>query len=307
VSGTGPRVALVGCGNWGRHILRDLVSLGCAVTVVARSEESVRRAEHGGAQLVVSCVEKLGEIDGIVVAVPTLAHPQVVESLLPRNLPLFVEKPLAVEVRAAERIAGAAPDRVFVMDKWRYHPGVEALADIAASGELGLLRAVETTRVGWGNPHGDADGIWHLVPHDLSIIRHIVGALPPPQAARADVVDGVSAGLVGMLGDEPWARLEVHTRSTQRIRRTVIRCDDGIACLPDAYADHIEVLSGYPERDRAPEPERRPISAELPLLRELRAFVRHLAGGPPPLSSAEEGADTCRMIAALRRLAGLDS
>ena len=35
-------VGLVGCGNWGRHILRDLVSLGCEVPVVARSPESVR-------------------------------------------------------------------------------------------------------------------------------------------------------------------------------------------------------------------------------------------------------------------------
>jgi Trk K+ transport system NAD-binding subunit len=33
-------VGLVGCGRWGRHILRDLVALGCEVHVVARSEES---------------------------------------------------------------------------------------------------------------------------------------------------------------------------------------------------------------------------------------------------------------------------
>ena len=49
--GTGdrPRVALVGCGRWGRHILRDLIALGCEVPVVARSEASVERAREGGA------------------------------------------------------------------------------------------------------------------------------------------------------------------------------------------------------------------------------------------------------------------
>ena len=42
--GTRVVVGLVGCGRWGRHILRDLVSLGCEVPVVARSDASVARA-----------------------------------------------------------------------------------------------------------------------------------------------------------------------------------------------------------------------------------------------------------------------
>lgn len=32
------RIALVGCGRWGRLVLRDLTSLGCDVVVVGRSE-----------------------------------------------------------------------------------------------------------------------------------------------------------------------------------------------------------------------------------------------------------------------------
>jgi hypothetical protein len=55
-----------------------------------------------------------------------------------------------------------------------------------------------------------------------------------------------------------------------------------------------------------PETELRPISQELPLLRELRTFVEHLQGGPPPRSSAAEGALVVSAIADLRRLAGLD-
>lgn len=45
-----PHVGLVGCGNWGRHILRDLLALDCDVTVVARSEASRARARDGGAR-----------------------------------------------------------------------------------------------------------------------------------------------------------------------------------------------------------------------------------------------------------------
>jgi D-arabinose 1-dehydrogenase-like Zn-dependent alcohol dehydrogenase len=49
----GTAVGLVGCGAWGRFILRDLVSLGARVAVVARSEESKSRATEGGAHEVV--------------------------------------------------------------------------------------------------------------------------------------------------------------------------------------------------------------------------------------------------------------
>ena len=41
---------------------------------------------------------------------------------------------------------------------------------------------------------------------------------------------------------------------------------------------------------------------ELPLLAELRAFVEHLGGGPPPKSSAREGAEIVAVIERLRRL-----
>ena len=63
-------VALVGCGRWGRHVLRDLVTLGCEVVVTARSDESRARAEDGGAALVVRSVADLPAVDGAVVCYP---------------------------------------------------------------------------------------------------------------------------------------------------------------------------------------------------------------------------------------------
>ena len=64
-------VGLVGCGRWGRHILRDLRELGCEVPVVARSEASIDRAHEGGASTIVASVEDLAGSDGIVVATQT--------------------------------------------------------------------------------------------------------------------------------------------------------------------------------------------------------------------------------------------
>jgi hypothetical protein len=48
------------------------------------------------------------------------------------------------------------------------------------------------------------------------------------------------------------------------------------------------------------------VSSELPLRRELHAFLAHLGGGPPPKASAADGAAIVRMVERLRGLAGLD-
>jgi predicted dehydrogenase len=296
-------IGLVGCGSWGKHILRDLVELGCRVSVVARSERS--RANAEGADEIVSSVAELPGVEGIVVAAPTTLHADIVEQALERDVPIFVEKPLATEPADADRIAAAASDRVFVMDKWRYHPGVELLGQIARGGELGKIIGLRTVRNGWGNPH-DVDGVWVLAPHDLSIGLEILGKLPRPVSALADSSDGYANGLVGVLGDEPWLALEVSMRAIDRRREITLLCEEGVAVLPDGYSDRLLIARATDPRHTTPlEPESRPISTELPLLRELRAFVEHVRGGPPPRSSAAEGAAVVRTISELRALAGL--
>jgi len=292
----GPRIGLVGCGDWGRHILRDLRSLGSEVTVVARSEATTARARDGGAGAIVGSIDDLPEVDGIVVATPVTTHCAVTRAALEHGVPVFVEKPLTADVAEAEQLLELAPDRLFVMDKWRYHPGIEALAEIARGGELGPVVGLRTTRVGWGNPH-DSDATWVLAPHDLAIGLEILGTIPAPRCAAGDADE-----LVGLLGDRPWLALSVSARSPERRREVVLICENGAAALPGGYSDHILVARGEDA-----DPERRETSTELPLLRELRTFLEHLAGGPPPRSSASEGAEIVRAIARLRSLAGLDA
>ena len=295
----------MGCGRWGRFVLRDLVALGGEVTVAVRSADSRAAALEGGAASVVESADDLTGVEGIVVATPTQTHADVVERALEHGVPVFVEKPVTDDVASAERLAQAAPDRLFVMDKWRYHPGIEHLAAVARDGELGRVVGLRTSRIGWGNPH-DVDAAWIFVPHELSIALEILGVPPAPKSAVADTVDGTVVGLIGLVGDDPWHALEVSARSAERSREVSLLCEQGIAVLPDPYSEHVRIFRRTaPAESTVPEPELRPISTELPLLRELRAFLEHLDGGPPPRSSAAEGAAAVRAITELRALAGL--
>jgi predicted dehydrogenase len=302
VSGTS--VGLVGCGRWGRHVLRDLRSLGCDVTVVARSEATRSAALDGGAAGVVDRCSALPAVEGIVVVTPTTTHADVIEEVLGRGVPIFVEKPLTDDPESARRLAAAAPERVFVMHKWRYHHGIELLAGLARSEELGRVIGLRTTRLGWGNPHGDVDGVWMLAPHDISIVLEILGSIPQPVSAAGEWVDGLMTGLVGTLGVDPWATIEVSIAHPIRRREVRLICEHGVAVLPDAYSDSVVVARGRLQREVTLDEERRQFSDELPLVRELRAFVEHLRGGPPPRSSAAEALAEVEAIAALRAACG---
>ncbi len=298
-------MGLVGCGNWGRHILRDLVSLGSRVTVVLPTDRNRSAALDGGAVAIVNAVGQLPDVDGIVVASPTTTHAAVVRELLPRGVPIFVEKPLSDDARAARELAGAAAGRLFVMHKWRYHPGIEALGEIARSGEVGDVVGLRCTRIGWGNPHEDVDAVWLLAPHDISIGLEVLGHIPAPRCAVAERVGGTVTGVVALLGDHPWLAIEVSTAAGVERREVRLIGSKGIATLGDAYSDRIVVTRGRDHAGVTRHDEARYISTELPLLREIRAFLDHLAGGPPPRSSAAEAADEVQAIADIRRLAGL--
>lgn len=305
---TGPVVGLVGCGRWGRLILRDLVTLGAEVHVAAPSETGRQTAVAGGARRVVASAGQLPDADGYVVATPTVTHAEVVGSLLPRGRPVFCEKPLTADEDAAARLVERGADQIFVMDKWRYHRGVEELSRLAGRGAFGPIRSVRTYRLGWGNPHSDVDAVWILLPHDLSIVQEILGHLPVPRHAQSGSSRDREAHLLSVLYDAPGdvvVTCEVSSVDPVNRRSVVVVGEEGSGQLSDSYDDHV-VLAGRVDGAEVSEATRlHMVGDQLPLEAELRAFLGHLAGGPPPKSSAEEALSVVRVVAELRRMAGL--
>lgn len=290
---------MVGCGAWGRLILRDLVELGCVVPVVARTEESQASAQSGGASVVVDLLRDLPRVDGIIVATTTSSHFEVTTEALDLGVPVFVEKPLCSDADEADRLAKLGEERLFVMDKWRYHPGIQGLRDIVVSGELGPVVGLRCTRVSWGRVHDDIDAVWTLMPHDISIGLEVLGEIPEPRSAVAEP-DG--NGLIAILGEAPWLVIEVSTTTMEKRREVRLICRGGVAIVDDSWSDRFTIARAGSSRNQ-PEVVKRTVSNELPLLRELRCFVEHLGGGPPPRSSAQEGAANVRTIVRLRQLA----
>src|SRR5262249_56059083 len=105
------------------------------------------------ADVIVRTVDALPATDGVVVATTTSSHGDVIDQVLPLGVPVFVEKPICPDPVAAARLAAAGDGRLFVMDKWRYHPGVELLAQLARTGRLGDVRGLRPVPARCGPTH----------------------------------------------------------------------------------------------------------------------------------------------------------
>lgn len=311
-----PRIALIGCGRWGSYILRDLLSLNCAVIVLELDDQRAAYAQSAQATEVIRSVDQLRNIDGIVIATPTSQHVDAIDKvaqIIPR-VPIFCEKPLTMESKVAQRLSHELGDRLFVMDKWRYHTGVIELAKIAQSQEFGKPLGIKTNRLGCGIAHDDVDPVWILLPHDLGIAFHVLGTLPPVKLAIAEIPSPSGAwglqAVLAAIGDVPWVHAHVSGCYAQNYRSIRLYCENAVIELEDSYAHSLKIIDLASQQKgkcwQKPPLRERPIEVNMPLFDELRAFVDYVQGrAEPPLSSAADAALIVQRIEELRVFAGL--
>jgi predicted dehydrogenase len=305
-----PAIAVIGCGRWGRNIVRDLLALDCEVVAIDITASARRDAIALGASSASTTLGEytdLGPLDGVVIAASTRNHTALAsEVLTSTNVPVFVEKPMAHDVATARALVELGSDRLFVMHKWSYHPGIIALADAATGGEVGNVHGVTSERVGPANPSDDTDILSLLGPHEITIGARIHGQFPTRVEAVADVARGEIAGIdvIARWDDDRWHRWTISTRNEPNARKVLVHGTAGYAVLDDPHADHITVASYGAER-AAPHHRVTDISTESPLRRELQAFRDFVQGGAPPPTPAAHGLAVAMIIAEIRQAARL--
>ena len=146
----------------------------------------------------------VGAVDGAIVGVPTALHARVAADLLVRGVPVLVEKPLALTVEEAVRLAEVSagtgvPLQVGLM--YRHAQSTRLVKRLIDAGRLGRLTRFEVeygARPGWTGPGGwsreQAGGgvLMDIGPHMLDLLRWWLGA-PVEVAYWDDRVDGIEA------------------------------------------------------------------------------------------------------------------
>ena len=177
------RVGLIGCGYWGRNLLRNfLATPGCEVVAVAEADADCRALaaeDHGDVRFLAIAGELIDDpaVEAVVLATPISTHYALASRALRAGKHVLVEKPLAqTEAEARELVALAQQAGVVLMvdHTFVYSGAVEAIRRVIADGLLGDLLYVDSTRASFGSFQPDADVLQDLAPHDFSIFDYVV-------------------------------------------------------------------------------------------------------------------------------------
>jgi len=176
VTPPGVRVAVVGCGDFGRNHVRVYRELGAQIAGVYDVDRARRdqvAAEFGVPAL--ASIEHLGDkVDAASVAVPTIEHSRVGCALLEQGIDVLMEKPMAGSLVEADRLIAAARRQGRILQVGhveRYNPGLVAVLPHVARPLF-----FEVHRLGIFSPRSlDVDVIYDVMIHDLDILQAVVG------------------------------------------------------------------------------------------------------------------------------------
>ena len=128
-----PAVGVVGCGYWGKNLVRNFSELGSLRAICdVRPQQLEALGDKFGVATTTSYTELLErpDIQGIVIAAPAVQHFDLARRALRAQKDVFVEKPLALHVEDAEeltRIAEASGRILMVGHLLHYHPAIQKL------------------------------------------------------------------------------------------------------------------------------------------------------------------------------------
>jgi len=312
------QVAVIGCGYWGKNLVRVFSQLG-ALRCVCDTDVS----RHGTLQVTgtppqytdsLDAVLRDPQIQAVAVATPAVTHFAVVRQSLEAGKDVFVEKPLALTAEQGATLVEMAEQRgriLMVGHILLYHPAIVKLRQLIEEGALGRVLYCYSNRLNMGLIRTEENILWSFAPHDISVMLHLLGE--EPVAVQAEGQSYLTPGVV----DVTLSTLKFRSGVTGHIfvswlhpskeQRFVIVGSEKMAVFDDT-AEHKLLL--YPHRvdwaGRAPKAVKaEPIVVELdkgePLKQECRHFLDCLATRRRPLSDAREGLRVLRVLDACQK------
>ena len=180
----GVRICVVGCGHWGKNLLRNFDQIGCLHgffdAVQGRTETFAAQYPH--AHVYQSYEEVLRDCDVQAVAGhagrATRAYGSCSASRWERCLRGEADGALAEEGDDILKASQETRRIVMVGHLLIYHPAIATIQQLLASGELGHLEYIYSNRLAMGKIRSEENALWSFAPHDISVILRLTGHLP---------------------------------------------------------------------------------------------------------------------------------
>lgn len=310
-------IAVLGCGYWGKNLVRNFQALGALGAVCDPTEAGQELARTLAPEVrICSTPEELFQddsIQGVVIATPAVTHADLTRQALLAGKDVFCEKPLALRYEQAKKnteIAEKNGQILMVGHILEYHPGILKLRELIAEGELGQIRYIYSNRLNLGKVRNEENILWSFAPHDIAIILRLVGEMPfqvtatggayiQPNIADITVTqllfDNGLAAHIFISWLNPFKEQKLVVVGSKRM----ITFDDRRKELI-LYDQRVEIEDGQPIPIKG---DGHPVeySSEEPLRLECQAFLEAIESRSAPITDAQSGLKVLRVLQAAQR------
>jgi UDP-2-acetamido-3-amino-2,3-dideoxy-glucuronate N-acetyltransferase len=255
IDGAIPKIGVVGCGYWGRNLVRNFSELGSLAAICDVDEPRVQelgRLYSVPGTLNFDDLLANSSIKGVAIAAPAAQHFRLAKKAILAGKDVFVEKPLALRVEEGEELVELARQHsqiLMVGHLLHYHPAITALKRMLQAGELGKVEYISSSRLNLGKLRTEEDILWSFAPHDISAILYLLEETPSRVAAQGAsyLNHSISDVTLTILGFDTGVKAHIfvswlHPFKEQRL---VIVGDRKMAVFDDTKAEQKLVLYSH--------------------------------------------------------------
>jgi predicted dehydrogenase/acetyltransferase-like isoleucine patch superfamily enzyme len=300
------KVAVVGCGYWGKNIVRNFYELGYLGAVCDDSLEHATQVSQNNGNVPILSFDQIiqsSEINAVVIASPAVTHADLAAKFLKAGKHVLVEKPLAVNLSDAKTLQSLAEkyEKILMVGHLlQYHPAYIKMKHLLKEGKIGPLEYIYSHRLSLGKVRTEEDVLWSFAPHDLSMVLGLVDDAPTYTNAF------FAAGQGRTIADHAVVELSftkgvkghifvswLHPFKEQRL---VVSGPKGSLVFDDGKP-WAEKLMFYPcalnFTDKGPQLEKYPaecivVQEAEPLKKECQHFIECIENNKTPISNAQE-------------------
>ena len=312
-------IAVVGCGYWGRNLVRNFAQLGALHTICDADPKTLEQLASNypevNTESEYSHVLQNEEIKGIVVATPAIFHYSMGKQALLAGKDTFVEKPLALKVEEGKELVELAEETnkiLMVGHLLEYHPAVVKLKELVDNGEIGKLRYIYSNRLNLGKFRTEENILWSFAPHDISAILLLFDEMPQGISAHGgyylhqDIADVTLTTM--SFKDGAKAHIFVNWLHPYKEQKLVVVGDKKMAEFNDTNPKDKLLLYNHEiewvERKPIPRPKEAKvvtISLEEPLKIECQDFVHCMQTRSRPKVDGRKGLQVLEILACCQR------
>lgn len=311
-----PGVAVIGCGYWGKNLVRNFNQLQALGMVCEATPAGRATAANLAPQTpVVAEVQQVlaSDLPGVVIATPAETHFDLARQALIAGKDVLVEKPLALTYEQGAQLVRLAEQHgriLMVGHVLEYHPAIRRLLALIQAGELGKVRYIYSNRLSLGKIRREENILWSFAPHDIAIILRLTGSLPFQIIAcggsyvQPNIADVTITNLLFDNGVR--AHIYVSWLHPFKEQRLIVIGSEKMASFDDVskrlvlYDQRVEIQAGQPVPIKG-DGDEVSFADEEPLRLECQAFLQAISTRQPPVTDGRSGLRVLKVLQAAQR------